>query len=150
MQPFATQALLGNAMAEASAFVGETSTVLPTWNTTDVNPADQLTFERSLGGATVPVGQPSAIDSSSSYKIAAAASSSTNLGESILNSLAGVKQRGEAIQAEMLQTLSKSDLSSGDLLSVQYKLMSLSIELQTTSNMAHHGVEDVKTIMRGQ
>ena len=73
-----------------------------------------------------------------------------SIGDTILDSLGTLKGEGSAILQDVVQTLSGGEPSAGDMLHVQFQLMRFNIELQTTSNMAHHGVEDVKTIMRGQ
>lgn len=112
------------------------------WNA-GVEPADAHHFENALSGQPA-----SPMDASSS--LAAHPTSNATLGEAILGQLESLKHSTDAMQAEIFETLGKENLQPSDMLMVQYQLMSVNIELQTTSNMAHHGVEDVKTIMRGQ
>ncbi|MCD0457877.1 EscI/YscI/HrpB family type III secretion system inner rod protein [Roseiconus lacunae] len=73
-----------------------------------------------------------------------------SIGDSILEGFSTLKRTGNEFQAELVQALSKPELSSSDLLKIQFDLVHMNLELQTTTNMAHHGVEDIKTIMRGQ
>lgn len=109
-----------------------------------VDPADERQFENALAMEGAPYG----ISMTASNAIAE--TSSATLGDAILKQLETLKSNSAAMQGEILQTLGKEDLKPSDMLRVQYQLMSVSLEIQTTSNMAHHGVEDVKTVMRGQ
>lgn len=144
----ASPAMLSNVTTATSHVPGSLPAGEPSWGIAGVNPADQASFENALEGTAVPIQPSLAIHSPSRSHVAA--TSSTSLGDSILNSLAGVKERGDVMQAEMVEALKKTELSSADLLRVQHRLMGYSIEVQATTNMAHHSVEDVKTIMRGQ
>jgi hypothetical protein len=115
------------------------------WNAAAVDPADAAHFEHALAGTG-----PNSVHFPPLHGGPSPASPTATLGDAILNQLESLKSNGDAMQAEILHTLGKRDLSPSEMLRVQYQLMSVSLEIQTTSNMAHHGVEDVKTIMHGQ
>ena len=109
-----------------------------------VEPGDQLHFENVMAGAA-----PNAV-SSVEYCTVGANTANPSVGEAILDRLESLKNNGDVMQAEIVKTLGQEELGPADMLHVQYQLMRLNLEIQTTSNMAHHGVEDIKTIMRGQ
>lgn len=145
MAPITTQTLLANTLAYPGGLEAGLPAGGAAWDVTQVSAADQASFEMALQASGTQSG------SFASHTVShSGASSSTSIGDSIIDSLASVKRRGEEMKLEMATALSDTNLSSGKMIAMQYKLMHMSIELQTTSNMAHHGVEDVKTIMRGQ
>lgn len=110
----------------------------------EVDPAEQMRFEGLLAGdRQVAVVQPGELVDRGQVTHA-------TLGDAILDSLKTLKDHSVTMQEELSVTLGKGEITSADLLQVQYRLMSFNVELQTTTNMAHHGVEDIKTIMRGQ
>ena len=108
------------------------------------DPGDQAHFEDVMEGVA-----PNAVNSVG-YDPVGADTDNPSLGESILDRLESLKKNGDAMQAEIVETLGREDLGPAAMLHVQFQLMHLNLEIQTTSNMAHHGVEDIKTIMRGQ
>lgn len=119
------------------------------WNAM-VDPADEMQFQNALSG---PADSPSgafSIYAEPTSSLGAHPTASATLGDAILGKLESLRHNADAMQAEIFKTLGKEELNSSDLLKVQYQLMSVNLEIQTTSNMAHHGVEDIKTIMRGQ
>lgn len=112
------------------------------WNA-GIDATDQFQFENTLSSGSTTLGDPST-------SLGVHPSANATLGDAILNQLESLRHDADAMQAEIFKTLGKDNLSPSDMLKVQYQLMSVNLEIQTTSNMAHHGVEDVKTIMRGQ
>ncbi|MEW4486696.1 hypothetical protein AB1L42_01360 [Thalassoglobus sp. JC818] len=127
---------------------GHVEPVEVTWNSEFVAPADQGQFENALVEFDNFQQQPSqAIDGLNQL---AKTPYEGTIGNVILDNLRSLKIKEESVQANVLGTLDKGELNPSEMLKVQFHMMSLSVEIQTTSNMAHHGVEDVKTIMRGQ
>ena len=112
------------------------------WND-GVDSSDAFHFENALSEGSTSFHDPGS-------SLGVHATSSATLGEAILNQLESLRNDAGAMEAEIHRTLGKDHLSPSDMLHVQFQLMSVNIEIQTTSNMAHHGVEDVKTVMRGQ
>ena len=111
------------------------------WRSDAVNPADLTRFENALAPADMGL---------HTSRVENVSRPGDTLGDSILNSLGSLKNKGIEMTNEMVDLLNKGDLSPSEMLRVQFRLLEMNIELQTMSNMAHHGVEDVKTIMRGQ
>ena len=114
------------------------------------DPADQLQFENAMFvSQNEGVDQISTTQWQPSLEVTASRGSES-IGEAILDQLEKLKSNSEVVLEEIGNTLGKDNVSTTDMLQVQFQLMSLNVEIQTTSNMAHHGVEDIKTIMRGQ
>ncbi|MEW4561502.1 hypothetical protein AB1K70_03190 [Bremerella sp. JC770] len=142
MEPITPQ--LANAVADNFGGVNQGPDQLEiAWNADPVAPGDQARFEHLIS-------DPDTILQSVGDATALSNQNVSTIGNVILDNLQALKVNEEHIQTELLASLDKEDISTADMMRVQFQLMSLSIEIQTSSNIAHHGVEDIKTVMRGQ
>lgn len=110
-----------------------------------VDPVDQTRFENAMEDGVQGVSVSPAASPSTAEPVA-----KPTLGDAILEKLKSLKEAGTSMKQELISTVEQDDLNPASMLRLQYHMMTVNLELQTTTNMAHHGVEDVKTIMRGQ
>lgn len=114
------------------------------------DPADQQHFEQLMNPQPGGVANEAFSAAWPANHAVSSRTGSDSIGSAILDQLEDLKTNSDATLNEIQQTLGKDNISTTDMLHVQFQLMALNLEIQTTSNMAHHGVEDIKTIMRGQ